>query len=126
MEAKQWYITQNEEWFNDGPYDTRGAAILEGTASYSGEPFFIGVRRDIDVLWSGEDIIETLYDRLTDQVYEECGSDAADHWPERKSKEATREAGEKIRAIVLELFGNPTVFAIADSEQIVPEAGGAE
>jgi hypothetical protein len=121
MDMQEWYITQNEEWFNDGPYDTKEDAILEGTASYSGEPFFVGKRRDINVLWTGEDIVDTLYERLQDQVYEECGSDAADNWPERKSKEATKEAGEKIRAIIIELYGKPTVFAIADSEQIVPE-----
>lgn len=121
MDTQEWYITQNEEWFNDGPYGTKEDAILEGTSSYSGEPFFVGRRRDINVLWSGESLMDSLYEQLCNQVCEECGPDAADNWPERRSKEATREAGEKIRTIILEFYGKPTVFAIAGSEQIVPE-----
>ena len=120
--TKQFYISSNEEWFSEGPFDSREDAIVEGRNQYPGEHFYVAERVYYQPF--SRDYVEEIRELEQDDVYDECGSGAADNWPPTISgskRDAIISANEKIRAIMLDLFGNPTVFTVENCERIEAE-----
>jgi hypothetical protein len=122
--SEAWYISRTEEWFSEGPLDSREEAIREGVAQFDGEPFWIGKREDYAPFQ--RDWLDEALELETNDVYDECGSDASDQWPSRVSHDGEyHQANEEIRAILLRIYGKPSVFKVEDAEQIVPEDNAA-
>lgn len=115
-----FYISRNEEYFQEGPFDTREEAIAEGRAQFEGDAFVIGERVDYEPFQ--RDWLDEVLELETNDVCDECGSDAADNWPSRSPRDHEYEkANEEIRAILLRVYGAPSVFKIENTEVIPAE-----
>lgn len=116
----EFYISSNEEHFSNGPYETEQDAIEEGKASYDGEPFYVGERKDYTP-WTRDYVADWIENEATG-IGEECGEEASDDWPPRLDSHSAeyKAANEKIVSAMRELCGEPTSFAIINVKQIDP------
>jgi hypothetical protein len=116
----QWWGGINEEWFNNGPFDTRDEIIAEMRGQYPDRetPFYIGQQGSYDPF--SRDFVEELLELEAWDVNDNCGPDASDNWPPQIGKSEREEANAKIKAILTELCGECSVFPIKCSEKIHP------
>jgi len=117
----KWWAGSTEERFNHGPFDTREEAISEMRQEYEGDddkPFFIGVQGDYTPF--SRDFVEELLELEACDISDECGPGSSDDWPPQIDKPERDEANAKIRAILVELCGECSVFPISGSEEIPP------
>jgi hypothetical protein len=122
METELWWAGNNEEWFDQGPFDSREQAITLGRSDWGDGHFFIGKQGSYTPF--SRDFIEELLKLEACDVDDECGSDASDNWPPHINHAARAEANKKIAAILMELCGECSVFTIEGSERIEPAPSG--
>jgi hypothetical protein len=115
----QWWGGITEEWFNNGPFDTREEIIAEMRGVYpESKPFYIGVQGTYTPFT--RDYVEEMLELEALDVDDECGPSASDNWPPRIGKEERDEANAKIKSILADLCGDCSVFPIENSEKIEP------
>jgi hypothetical protein len=113
----QWWGGITEEWFNNGPFDTREEIIAEMRGVYpENKPFFIGVQGEYVPFT--RDYVEEMLELEALDVDDDCGPSASDNWPPQIGKAERDEANAKIKAILVELCGDCSVFPIENSEKI--------
>lgn len=66
--AGKWWISQNEEWFSNGPFDSKEAAICEGRAMYADEGFWVA--ESVNFLELISPNIDSMLQNLEEQIFE--------------------------------------------------------
>lgn len=113
----QWWGGISDEWFNNGPFDTREEIIAEMRGVYpENKAFYIGVQGKYEPF--SRDFVEELLEMEACDVDDACGPSASDNWPPQIRKADRDEANAKIKAILVELCGECSVFPIENSEKI--------
>jgi len=110
-----WITSQTEEIFRGEEYESREAAIEGGREEYSGEGFFIGKCKDLDLSCLINGIAQDICERLYEQASEIVG-EVVDDWPRISS-----EHEEEIEAFILQIFENhyrPSFSVVQDVEEI--------
>lgn len=64
----KWWVSQNEEWFTNGPCNTRDDAISEGRAMFPDEPFYVG--ESTHLLNLRKPCIESMLERLENDLWD--------------------------------------------------------
>lgn len=75
---EEWYHSQDETRFTDGPFLARSAAVTAGRTAYDGGAFWVARKKAPGPygLHLGDDVIESLLQEAGDEVGE-----AGDDWP---------------------------------------------
>lgn len=64
----KWWISQNEEWFSTGPFDSKKDAISEGRAIYGDEGFWVAESVNFLDLVSPD--IDLMLEKLEERIWE--------------------------------------------------------
>ena len=118
IETDKWCTSSNGEMFGSACYSSREEAIEackgEDGDSYVGRATFLEFT-EIDVNSHEEDILEDLYEELSDII-----GDAAENWEFTEGEEI--ELGKRIAKTVIDFLnetGNqPTCFLVQDIEEV--------
>lgn len=117
--SEEYYISNNEEWFSDGPYPTREAAIAEGRAGYK-DGFFLGRKgKSAKEIISKIDMAGEILEHVETQVYDEIASDDP---VVELSSEQSAELNKLIFDFLVSKNAIRDTFAVVACEQIYPES----
>lgn len=119
-----WWAGSNDEWFTEGPFDTREEALAEGRAyaeDHELEGFFIAEARTQEIRFSAKRLIEDQYMELEDAFDFDNGNE-----PDRLK--GAEEADAELQALLdawcekhKGTFVQPGVFASCKTEWISVE-----
>ena len=115
-DSGKFYISQNEEWFSQGPFSSREDAISEGKAVYAQESFYVG--RSVAALDLVTPDIDGLIENMECNIYDHVSFDDG---PVLELSEDRKAELQKIVEDFIRQHASVTVFAIIDVEEIHPE-----
>jgi hypothetical protein len=126
---EQWIVSRSDDWFSSSFFETKEAAIGEAANELGikvGDIFYVGkVRRPLKPVQDAHDIAEDIVNRhaekLDDWVAEEAGLEALDGHSMSDSIPigTSKDAIERITAILNEITPEPTFYAVVNTEACV-------
>ena len=111
----KWWVSDSEEWFSCGPFDSREDAISEGREVYPQERFYVG--QSAHLLNLAKPDIDAMLERLDEEMSEYVSFDGP-------LIELSKENTQKLEDIVSQfLRDNATItnFSIPNAELIEAE-----
>ena len=86
-----WWAGSNEEWFTEGPFDSREEAIQEGHKAFLHDGFYIINGENYQISFSAEELIDSQYFDNSDYFCYENGNEPAREGPQEIIDKSNRE-----------------------------------
>lgn len=92
---EEWYLSDNEDYYPEGPFASKSVAIERGRSIYQ-SGFFVGIREED---FEPKVDASLVVDDIGEQAYEEVGDFASEGWPET-TLEQDHELGRRLTEVL--------------------------